>query len=149
MTTQEKIKALECAMTVSKRKDDTEYTHFTDEVPQELKDLFLEHYEVRDTDYKVFNRACDIVVEIYGEQSEEQHAHHVDQDINNGIYEKSNDSASVYTADRLALLDNWNQEDITQNVRDLGVDIADACAIWYDKEVENACFIIKEWVEAK
>jgi hypothetical protein len=143
MTKQEKIKALETAMTVSKRADESEYTHFTDEAPEELKDLFLTHYEVRDIDYITFSRACDIVSEIYADKPEISK-----DDAEEDIYERASDSASPYNATRLEYLNIWNQDEVADYVRDLNVDISTAAAYWYDKQIEQSAVLINEWVNA-
>lgn len=140
MTKIQKISALDNAMKQSERDDKTKFYHFTDSASEELKNLYLEHYEVRDGDYERFSTACDTMSELYAEKPE---------DIDEAIYERASDCASYYTADRLAILDIWNQDEISDNVRQMDVDISEAAAIWYDKEVENMCFIIKNWVEEK
>lgn len=142
MTKDEKIGALATAMTRSKRRDneEEEYTHFSESAPEELKSLYLASYEVRDIDYEVFSKACDILSEIYSEGKE---------DIDEEIYERANGSANPYTSVLLGYLNIWNQDDIAEYVKELGGDIAQACGYWYEKQVEGACFIIKNWVEAE
>lgn len=144
MTKPEKIASLPIAITTSKRNDDTTYHHFSDSAPEELRDIFLEHYDVKDGDYERFGEACDLLAEIYNDNEQEQDGM---SPIEEMIYERASEIASTYTAVRLEYLNHWNQEDITEYVKQMEVDIATACAIWYDKEVENMCFIIKEWVE--
>lgn len=65
MTKQEKINTLDNAMTQSERANGDEFNHFTESAPEELKSIFLESFEVRDVDYNIFSKACDIVSEIY------------------------------------------------------------------------------------
>lgn len=149
MTKKEKIKSLAIAMTRSSRKDDPEeeFYHFTDTAPEELKDKFLEHFEVRDTHYEIFSKACDIMAEIYGKEHKVS-GKMLQEVIEGNIYDRSADSASVSTTDRLGYLDMWNEEEVSQIMREYGeYSIATACAIWYDKQVEQACFIIKDWIE--
>lgn len=144
MTRQEKIAVLAKAMTRSKRDDESEFYHFTDEAPEELKDLFLEHYNVDDLDYETFDRACDIVREVYDDKPEA-----TDDEATEEIYERASDQASVYTADRLAYLNMRNEDEVSQTMREYGMtSIADACAAWYDRQVEQAAIIIKDWVNA-
>ncbi len=152
MTKQEKLKSLEAAMTTSKREgEEDSFYHFSDSAPEELKNLFLEHYEVRDIDYETFSRACDIVSEVYAEYSgddtgkDEQEASEDDK-ITDAIYERSSDSANPYTAVRLAYLNVWNQDEVADYVRDLHVDVATGAAYWYDKQVEQQAIIIKDWI---
>lgn len=150
MTKTEKLQALSIAMERSKRDGEREnsyreyYYHFTDVSPEELKDLFLTHYEVRDVDYETFDRAIDIVREVYADKPEA-----TDDEATEDIYERASDSASVYTAERLAYLDIWNEEEVSQKMREYGEhSIATACALWYDSQVEQAAIIIKDWVNA-
>lgn len=138
MTKLEKIESLKTAMTVKERDDKTEFTCFTDTGPKELKDLFLENFEVRDQDYQIFSKACDLLTKIYADEIKED-------DIDDEIYERANECGSVYTSDRLALLNMWNQSEITDHIVP-GLDIATACAIWFDGEVTHACFIIRKWI---
>lgn len=147
MTKKEKIAALKTAMKTSKRDDrdgGTEFYHFAEGAPEELKDLYLEHYEVRDTDYEAFDRALDIVREVYEDKPEA-----TDDEATEDIYERAPDSASVYTGARLSYLDVWNEGEISDVMREYGMhSIADACAAWYDRQVEQAAIIIKDWINA-
>jgi hypothetical protein len=144
LTKKQKIEALGTYMTYSKREDGTGFHHFTDNAPEELKDLYLEHYEVRDIDYDTFSTALDIVSEIYGDKPEA-----TEEEATDDLYERASDSASVYTADRLAYLDIWNEDEISELMREYGEhSIATACAIWYDRQVEQAGAIIIGWINA-
>jgi len=148
LTKKEKIKSLQSAVKVSKREDGTEYTHFSADAPEELKDLFLEHYTVRDLDYKIFSRACDLVGEIIGYTYERMDTP-TQESIEEAIYERAPDSASVYTADRLEYLNVWNEEEISRMfLENGGESIANACAYWYDNQVEQAAIIINNWVNS-
>lgn len=143
MTKQEKIAVLDKAMTVSKRDDGTTYTHFTKEAPEELKDLFLEHYNVRELDYDVFSEACDVVSEVYADKPNA-----TDDQATEDIYERSSDRASYYNDDRLEYITIWNQDEVADIVREQGCDIATAGAVWYDRAIEQASIIIKDWIIA-
>lgn len=144
MPKKEKVAALAKAMTTSKRKDEEEvFYHFADEAPKELVDLYLEHYEVRDIDYQIFSDACDIVEAVYSENEGIG-----DEEARDEIQERSGDQASVYTSTQLSYLNIWNQSDIAEIVREVEGDIGNACAIWYDRQVEEAALIINDWVNA-
>jgi len=139
-------------MTISRRIDETLYTHFTDEAPEELKKIYLEHYEVRDIDYQIFNTACDIISEVYANEAEQQRENKDEREneerITDCIEEATNDSASLYTSSRLDYLNTWNQDEIAMIVRSAQVDIADACAMWYEQQVKQAAFtIINNWIK--
>ncbi len=138
----QKIAFLNTAMTVSKREDNTEFTHFSDTAPESLTDLFLKHYEVRDQDYEMFSTACEIVHEIHND-SESMNL----GDIEENIYEHCSDIASPYNSDRLAYLNIWNDEEIADIFKQYNcTTISQACGIWYDNQVEQMAIIINEWV---
>lgn len=146
MNKTEKVAILNTTMMQSNRRDNPEekYTHFTDTAPRELTDLYLENYEVRDLDYEIFSDACDLVRELYDENKDWS-----DEAITDAIYDRASDSASVYTAARLAYLNIWNQDEISDTMREYNTDdIATACAIWYDRQIEQAAIIIKDWINA-
>lgn len=133
--------AVTCAMTQSVRgktkdgqadPDGEVFNHFTDTAPQELRDLFLENFEVKDLDYAIFSRACDAVAETSLDDLAD--------------YEFEGEFASVYTFDRLQYLDNNNQSEISEFVQNYKVDIATACAIWYDEQVNRACGLIRDYI---
>lgn len=122
-------------MTVSKRDNGEEFYHFSDNAPQEIKDIFREEYEIRDLDYEIFSRAIDTFSE------------YTIEDIENDDF--SVEFASYYTSDRLGYLNIWNQDEVTELVKTYDVDIQDACAIWYDQSVERAMrIILNEYINA-
>lgn len=125
-------------MTLSTRKDETEFYHFTDNAPKEIFDLFLEHYEVLDIYYEIFAKAIDTVVEAWNNNEESPKL------LNEYIRENYSDFSSVYTAEQLSYLNIWNQEEVSDNVKELGCSISEACAYWYNNEVQNAIGIIVE-----
>ena len=52
--------------------------------------------------------------------------------------------SSIYTSDRLDYLNNNNQSDITQALKETDSDIQDACAYWYDRQVENTLYSLRD-----
>lgn len=140
MTKEEKIASLSSAMTTSVPKDT--FYHFTDTAPEELRNLYIEHYAVKDIDYETFSRACGIVSEIYADKPD------ITQDAaTDEICERASDSGSVYTYQRLQYLDASNESDISDLIREYGLtSIAEACVVWYDRQVEQAAILINEWV---
>lgn len=95
--------------------------------------------------YEVMSQACDIMSEVYNEMEMTGEEYTISDDT---IYERSNDNASVYTATRLSYMNIWNENDIADIMKEYGTEsISTACAIWYDKQVQSACFIIKEFIE--
>jgi hypothetical protein len=146
MTKEEKIASLDKAMTTKTREDGTEFHYFSDEAPDELKEVYLMHYEVRDQDYQIFSDACGLVSECINDNMQEQDGADF---VNEMIYERSGDRASIMTYDRLSYLNIWNESDISDVMREYDMrSIADACAVWYDREVEQASIIINEWIHA-
>lgn len=143
MTKQEKIASLSTAMISRKpRQMEKEQYYFSDNAPQELKDLYLEHYQVADIDYEIFNSACDIVHESYTDGEDT-----TDERVEDLICEKTRDSASYYTNVRLNYLTVDNEDEISETMRTMGEEsIAIACALWYDNEVEKAAMLIKGWI---
>lgn len=140
MTKDEKLAALKTCMAQSTRDDGTEYTHFTDTAPEELKSLYLAHYEVRTLDYEIFADACDIVADVYTEKKDRS-----ENDIDNILGEQVNESASIWNADRLGYLNIWNEEEI-KDLMSQGYDsISEACAAWYCREVSTATHLLKDW----
>lgn len=148
MTKETKLAALRVAMTTSERDDATRFHHFTDgdekthEEIKSLKDLYLEHYEVRDDDYERFSEAVDIVCEVYDDKPEATEDEAIEE-----ACERASDCASIMTYDRLAYLTVWNEDDVSSMMRDYDFrSIADAAAAWYDREVEQAACILVRWV---
>lgn len=140
-TPQLKIDALEKSMKRSKRDDKTEFYHFTDTAPKELKDLFLEHYEVRDLDYEIFSTAIDTFIEAWNNNEDSPTL------LDDYIDENYNDFSSPYNADRLAYLNVWNDSEIAEISKNYSCEsVSLACAIWYDEQVKGAIRIISDWV---
>lgn len=146
MTKQEKIASLSNAMTRSERNANDSvaeyFYHFTDEAPQELRDLFIDNFAIDNKYYEIFDTAITIMDELC------QDAELTEDTADEAIYERSANSAPVYTHDLLALLDNNNQDDIAGYVVEHQSDIAQACIYWYDQQVTEACFHIKNWIDA-
>jgi len=132
MNKKQKFEYVAKAMTQSEREDGTEFYHFTDEAPEEFVDLFLSHYEVRDLDYEIWNDACIWI-------SERDYKAFIKDDF------EYNDMsfASVYNADRLAYLNVWNEDEIADYTKQGYGNISVACAYWYDNQVENAIYFIR------
>ena len=135
-----KIALLEKAMEVKTRADGTEFTCFSDTAPEDLKDLFLEHYNVRDLDYKIFSNAIDIYIEAWNNNEGSPTL------LMEYIQDNYNDIGSVYTSDRLEYIDAWNQDEISEFVQNYKCDIPTGCAMWYDEQVQTAISSIHGYV---
>ena len=146
LTKKQKIESLKDSMVESKRDDGEEYIHFTEKAPRELKELFLEYFEVQDLAYEIFSHACNIVSEVYADYVENDKETREPADPESEISERVSGSASYYTSDRLGYLTMWNQDEISEVVRSNGVDIDEACAYWYDAQVEQAAILIVKWI---
>lgn len=142
MTKKEKIAALAAAMARGEREGGETFYSFAAGAPEELEDLYLGQYEVRDVDYEAFSDACDLVAETYDATPDADREAAVE-----AVDEASDDRASCYNGARLAYLNVWNQDEVAEIVREYGEDIAAACAVWYDRRVREAALIIVEWVE--
>ncbi len=143
MTKQEKIASLDKAMTASTRDSGETFNHFTEEAPGELQSLFLENYEVRDQDYEIFAIACGVIGDVYASEKDATY-----DEIQDAIGEEARESASIWTENRLGYLTMHNQDEVADIAREHECDIAEACAVWYDREVEKASFLINDWVNA-
>lgn len=136
MTKKQKLASLETAMQRKERKDETKFTCFSDSAPKELVDLFLEHFEVRDTDYEIFSDACDVFsTYTIKEIEDEQH--------------RESEFASAYTWDLLGYLDNWNNDEIAGIIREFDCEcVSTGCAIWYDRHViDTVDLLLNEYIK--
>lgn len=147
MTKQEKIDSLEDVMTMSKKHVSlVNFYHFSDKASKELEEIFQKHtdHSLNDLDFEIFSSACDIVSEIYNNNPTATKGQ-----IEDAIYVRSNDSASIFTINLLSYLNIYNEEDISEIVREgNGLAISTACALWYDRQVEQAAILIKDWINA-
>lgn len=149
MIKDEKIAALATAMTATTRDNGEVFNHFTKESPQELQDLYLKHYGSDDLDFEIFNRALDVVDNARVDAKKDDNGKVDEENVVDNIYTYASDSASIMTYDRLQYLNNNNEQEISEMMRDFEMrSIADACAAWYDKQVEQAAIIINDWVMA-
>ena len=87
-------------------------------------------------DYEIFNTAIDTIVEAYNDCKNKK-------ELQEYIQDNYNDYASVYTYDRLQYLNNSNDSDIAEYIRNYALnDVSTACAIWYSEQVNNAISLI-------
>lgn len=143
MNIKEKFENIAEAMEVKKRADESEYTCFSDKADERLKSIFLEHYEVRNLDYKIFSNACDVIADLTLEQLQGENDDSFD------IYDVTDNQASYYNSDRLEYLNIWNEEEIADKVRQYECSISEACAYWYDEQVRDAVSIIRDYIFEK
>ena len=80
-----------------------------------------------DLDYKIMNDALMELSEIeFADLAEYE------------VHESESEYASVYTGERLSYMNMWNQDEISEVMKEYSTeDIATACAIWYDNQVKT------------
>jgi hypothetical protein len=88
-------------------------------------------------DYEIMDDACNII---------NDNIKNIDELKKADFYELAQDVASVYTATRLSYLNNQNEAEISDIVKEYECDIQTACAIWYERQVTRACELIREWI---
>ena len=153
MQKQQKIAMLSKAYTTKKVDDNREQiTIINDEAltPEEysaIKDIQfnLQNENISfDLAYEVMYQACDILAEIYNDEQQENSNQEF---ITDAIYDRTNDQASPYNAQRIAYLTIHNESEVSDILKEYSCDsISMACAIWYDKQVHLACTLLNDWV---
>lgn len=141
-----KYSNISTAMEVKKRADGTEYHCISDTCDETLKDVLMTLiYDnniggSQDLSYEICYQATALLTDDLTEEqilSEDFYIHEHTQEI-----------SSIYTATRLAYLNNNNQEEITDTLKEYQTDISGACAIWYENMVAHACNKIIEYIKA-
>lgn len=138
MTKQQKqrFEEINNAMTIKTRDDKTEFYCFSDKASETLKNLFLEHYEVRDLDYQIFSKACDYISE-----------RELSEILSDDFELIDGEFASYYYDERLSYLNIWNDEEISDYFKNYSCDsISMACAYWFDNQVNDAIYIIRDYI---
>ena len=138
MTSQEKYNAIINAYETKEAVNDSRKTIqvIKATTSQEIGDKLVDIQYALDIDfnlsYEVTSKACDIISSLTIEQI---------QSPNIDLNELVQNACSVYTWDQLQVLDANNQAEITDIIKEHNsndVDIACACAIWYDNKVTEA-----------
>jgi|TARA_R100001530_G_scaffold1410_2_gene2566 hypothetical protein len=134
-----KLDSLSDAYTAKKVEDEREeITVFNEKNPyySQMKDIQRELADkFREIDYEIMDSACMVLSDVEDKALEEA-----------DTYELSNDTASVYNNTRLSYMDIWNQDEVSDIVKELDCDISTACAVWYEQEVARACEMLRSWV---
>lgn len=121
----------------SKRDNDQVFYFIKPDTQKDIKDFLLEIVYNQnvggssDLSYEIIASAVDLLDEDTIETEED----YID-----------NDSASVYTYDRLQYLNINNQDEITEVLKEFETDIQNACAYWYDGEVKNVYYQLKDYI---
>lgn len=136
MNTQEKYKAITNAYTITKRgEEDIQIikSNTAPEVKDKLLDIQRELNVGFDLSYEIVSDAAacvsDISIEVLPDEN---------------FYET--ECASIYTATRLEYMNGYNQEEITEIIKEYSTDIQTAYAIWYDQKVAEACRELKDYI---
>lgn len=86
--------------------------------------------------YEICAKACDIIGEI-----------DISEDFD--VYEHIQEVASIWTQTRLEYLNAMNQAEVSDIVKEHSCDIQQACAVWYENMVAQACETLKDYVLSK
>lgn len=125
----------------AKRNDESEYVRIKENTPKEYRDLML------DIQHETLNNHLELSYEVGNEASffmsdiDEETLLNGDM-FNERVYEY--EGASVYTFNRLQYLNIHNQDEITDIAKEYSCDIQTACAIWYDREVQNVAQAMRQ-----
>ena len=88
-----------------------------------------------DLSYEIMAQACNVIAENPNIKEED-----IQEAINNNF-------SSIYTADRLAYLTINNQQEISDLMKEYEAEnISDACAYWYDNQVQSAISLLIEFI---
>lgn len=142
MTKTEKLAALTEVYTTKKRNGtDEDIVVFNDKsaIAEDIKAIQFKLNDQTGTfelDYDIMRDACYAVSELDENGLESADAN-----------ELAEDTASVYTAARLSYLNVNNQAEISDILNEYdGLDIADAAAEWYQRQVSTAVQMLIDWV---
>jgi len=126
----------------TKQNERAEIYLFTENIDEEVKKILTRNIwednigGTSDLGYEICNSACNLISDTAIEDLEESE---------DTFYES--ESASVYTADRLSYLNNNNQNEISEKMKEYSTeDIATACAIWYDDMVRSVALELKDYI---
>jgi len=142
-----KLELLENAYTYDKEKE--QYFSNT-ELYTELEPIKKIQFEMDEgvkfeLGYEIMNDACNYITE----NITIENLQNPDFDFREDTEANLTEFASIYTQTRLEYLNQWNQDEITDILKDYSCDIQTACAIWYDRQVEEAITKLIEWLQEK
>jgi hypothetical protein len=94
-----------------------------------------------DLSYEICARACGLIADnTDGDDLE-------NTDIGNDDIFYDMECASVYTAERLGYLNIWNESEISDKMKELGIEsIQTACAVWYDDMVRSVALELRDYI---
>jgi hypothetical protein len=129
------------AMTTKEKKPDEFIKIYKPELPEDIKNslINIQHQISDDTGagFELSYEIMDDALTEIGERSFED----MENDDDTGEY------ASVYTAEQLSWLNGNNQSEISDTAKEYNIDIAQACAVWYDEAVRSTIAEVVEYIK--
>ncbi len=129
--TKEKYKILVDSCISKKRDNGDEFYCLKNDLDEDVKNLILEvmrrldQYDF-DLQYTMLNDALNELSEVEFEDLKGYE-----------VSESESEYASIYTYTRLQYLNNHNEPEIYDTLKEYDCDIQTACAIWYDNQVKD------------
>lgn len=121
-----------------KRDNDDEFYCLKDNTPEDIKRL------LQDAVYENDQHDFDLNYEMLNDALNELNEVEFEDLARYDVYDSESEFASVYTAVRLGYLSIWNQDEITEKLKECECDIQTACAVWYDEQVKQLIQTIKD-----
>jgi len=138
-----KIELLPKLYTTTKRGENDIYI-LSDNIDNETRDTMQTMQRALDVSfdlsYEIMAKACDIYAEAWANNEDSPTL------LMEYIQENYQDYASVYPYEQLSWLDNNNQQNISDIVKEYDCDIATACKKWYESKVYAVCWHLDAWV---
>jgi hypothetical protein len=149
MNTKERYDAICDAMTTKERGNDTIYVYREDlneDVRDELMRIQRESGNSFEISYDIMASACAIINDKTLDGSGRDSL--IDEDMLD-LYADADGTASVYTSTRLEYLSPNNESEISDLMADESItSIAEACAIWYERQVESYARQLRDYILA-
>lgn len=140
--TKKQYKELVNGLETCKRGDGTEYITRKDGLSADVTTL------IRDVVFEIDEHDLDLAYKIVSDALYTMESMDMKEFKECDIYELDGGHASVYNAERLSYLNIWNQDEVSSLISELGGDITEACAYWYDNKVTEALSLFQEAIKA-
>lgn len=136
--TKEQYQELLNGLETKKRDNGEKFICRKNELSNEVEEIIKEvTYNINDNTHD-FDLTYEILDSALRELSNFDFEDIIQEDFD--VLENFDTAASYYTSDRLSYLNAWNEEDIVAHMN--GNSISEACAYWYDEQVQNAMAVI-------
>lgn len=143
MNKQELLDAIPNAYETRTRPDGTEYEAIKDDAPVPVRDILMEVSDAMYEDCKSLDLAHDITA-----RAARLGGYRLVEEDCPDPSELAQDTASPYTARRLEYITVYNQDDISELMKEYELaDIASAAAVWYELRVEEAVRLILDAID--